>query len=814
MHIPQLATRSILLILSFIVGVAAVHAQSFKTPTAYPVGENPNGGAAGDFNADGKPDLAIGNVLGKSVSILLNNGDGTFKPAVNYTVDFNPEAVATGDFNADGKVDLAVGNFFGGPFSTGNISILLGIGNGTFQAAVNYDAGSPYSISVADLNADGKQDLAVASWTTNKATVLLGNGDGTFQSAVTYAVGTEPRDIAVADYNGDTKLDLAVSNTISSNISILPGNGNGTFQGAVNIDIGTRTFDIVTIDLNGDNKPDLITACVDANSILVLLGNGDGSFQTAVPYAVGNGPQRLALADFNGDGKTDVVAVNHGAIATYSVLRSNGNGTLQPAVTSPARNNAFTPIAADFDGDGKPDLAILNNNFDLVDVFLNSPKLTGLNFTATQTVSATVQVASFISYDNTKTAASFSATINWGDGTAPSAGTISANETGGFNVTGTHTYAASGNYNTTIEVADDSGNFASATGTASVLKAATTTTLSSSVNPSDLGQAVTYTATVTSASGTPSGTVQFKDSGIDLGTPVTLNGSGEATITTTPSEPGLHIITATYSGNATFEASTGTLAGGQQVRPRPQLSVNDVSVNEGDSGTRHLSFTVTLSAASNLTVTVDYATANFTTPTRLIATAGVDYEPQAGTLVFNPGDTTKHISINISGDTTNEEDENFFFNISNASNANIQKAQGLGTILNDDAPVLLTDANGRAIALDSVNMTVEPFSLSNTNNLSTTSRRVSIFVWRLGLLPGDNLENVTVILENIIFGNSELIVEYVGALTSVEGVTQINVILPASVDAPTDLTLKVRLRERGGPARGPASNGGKINVTP
>ncbi|HEX6718748.1 MAG TPA: Calx-beta domain-containing protein, partial [Pyrinomonadaceae bacterium] len=320
-------------------------------------------------------------------------------------------------------------------------------------------------------------------------------------------------------------------------------------------------------------------------------------------------------------------------------------------------------------------------------------------------VPATVQVATFITFDNTKTAASFTATINWGDGTAPSAGSVSANGSGGFNVTGTHTFTAAGNYNTTIQIADDSGNFASGTGTAVVV---------------------------------------------------------------------------------------------------PTVSVNDVSVNEGDSGTRSLTFTVTLSSPSSSTVTVDYATAAGT------ATAGVDYQSASGTLIFSPGDTTKNLSINVFGDTANEADETFFFNISNAVNATIVDAQGVGTILNDDAPVLLIDPNtGRAVALDSVTMTADPFSLTNPFNLDNQDhrRRVSLFVWRLGLLPTDTAANVTVTAEDGVGGVYSLAVEYVGAFTPVDGLTQIVVRLPDSInDAPGDLSVKVQLH-------GPASNSAIIKTT-
>ena len=143
-------------------------------------------------------------------------------------------------------------------------------------------------------------------------------------------------------------------------------------------------------------------------------------------------------------------------------------------------------------------------------------------------------------------------------------------------------------------------------------QATTTTAVSSSVNPADFGQSVTFTATVTSGAGTPSGTVQFKDNGNNLGAPVALN-AGVAQFTTSTLAVGQRItITADYNGDTNFAAGTGTLTGGQVVKAQPTLSINDVSIAEGDTGTTAMSFTVTLSAASNLTATVDFATANGT----------------------------------------------------------------------------------------------------------------------------------------------------------------------------------------------------------
>ena len=801
---------STLSLLVLLVSSQTASAQSFQpTPGTYSVGENPNSGAAGDFNGDGKLDLAIANVLHKNVSVLLNNGNGTFAGAVNYPVDFNPGATITADFNGDGKLDLATGNFFGGATSAGSISILLGNGNGTFQTAVNYAAGTPEDLAVADLNTDGKLDLVAASFSANKASVLLGNGDGTFQAAVPHSTGPGPAGVAIADFNGDSKLDLATANLGSSmisvnSISILIANGNGTFQDPVNHDLDTRTTDITARDLDGDTKQDLIVVGVDLDAIMVLMGNGNGTFQGPVSYATGgNEPQKLDLADFNGDGKIDVVTVNANIPSSYSVFRGVGNGTFLAVDNTPSRNQSWAPIAGDFDADGKPDLAIANNFFDVVDVFLNSPSVHAVNITATQGVAATVQVATFFDYDTSKTAATFNAMINWGDGTAATSGTVTANGSGGFNVTGTHTYAAPGTFNVNIQIVDNDNNFGRATGTATVT-AATTTTVSSSVNPSDFGQSVTFTATVTASAGTPSGTVQFKDNGSNLGTAVSLNGSGVATFSTSSLTVGTHTITAEYSGVTGFAASSGTLTGGQVVRPQPSLSVDDVSVAEGDSGTKTLTFTVSLSAASNLTVTANFATADAS------ANAGSDYQASTGSLTFNPGDTNKTVAVTITGDTTNEPDETFVVNISNPVNATVSDGQGVGTIVNDDAPVLLLDnTTGRALALDFMIVTRDPFTLLEPNYLSTMDkrRRVTLFVFRLGLLQTDTAADITVTAHDGAGGTYNLPVEFVSTLSGVDGVSQVVVRLPDTVaGTPRDLFVKVQVP-------GPASNEAVIKIS-
>jgi FG-GAP-like repeat/Abnormal spindle-like microcephaly-assoc'd, ASPM-SPD-2-Hydin len=341
---------------------------TFKTPlNSAALNTNPQGMAAKDLNGDGKLDLVIADSTAEVVSVLLGNGDGTFKARVDYPLGDTATAVDIADFNRDGKPDIAVVSGF-----SQTLSILLGKGDGTFQPHVDYPtAATPVQVTSADLNGDGFLDIVVANgYTPGAVSVYLGKGNGTFAPYVAYSAGTSVSSISLGDFNGDEKIDVAATSLNDNDVAILLGKGDGTFQAAVNYPTGFSPTSVSAQDFNGDGKLDLAILNSSVNntndniaSVMILLGRGDGTFHSNPSYpTAGSNPQQIVAADFNADGVPDLAITDLSQSAGLSVLLASGDGKFAPFVPYTTGISATAMAVGDFNGDKKPDLILTGMN--------------------------------------------------------------------------------------------------------------------------------------------------------------------------------------------------------------------------------------------------------------------------------------------------------------------------------------------------------------------------------------------------------------------------------------------------------------------
>jgi uncharacterized repeat protein (TIGR01451 family) len=366
--------------------------QTYTSAKEFLSGGTPSAVTTGDFNRDANVDVAVAN-YGTTVSVLLGSADGTFQASVDYPISTALlGGIAAGDFNGDARLDLAVTDRDGALF------ILFGNGDGTFQPALNLNIGaspvagaSSLGLAVGNFNGDQNLDIALLYWDpvnfASKILILLGNGDGTFHSTAAFDASGSLDSAVVADFNADGKLDLAVANStgvspsapgVEGNLVVFLGNGDGTFlKGPVLVDTGGTFRRLSVADFNSDGKPDLALITDETGGgVRVFLGNGDGSFQS--PALV---PQPdpfpsdvdVASADLNGDGKPDLVVTLAGAV--FDVQLGNGDGTFQPPLHFTLPNNGYFVAAKDLNGDGRPDLVFTDTNG--IEVVRNNAAIAG-----------------------------------------------------------------------------------------------------------------------------------------------------------------------------------------------------------------------------------------------------------------------------------------------------------------------------------------------------------------------------------------------------------------------------------------------------
>ncbi len=348
---------------------------TFQSAVSYPTPLSPQGVLLADFNGDGKLDIAVSDANG-GVDVLLNAGNGTFKPYVTSSAN-GPKLwyMAAYDFDGDGKMDIA-GNTLFQP----ELVVLHGNGDGTFTQTGRYAVDiNPTGLIVTDFNNDGIADLVVASGNSGvlgpdfghgNMTVLLGNGDGTFRAPQIYRAGNDTAAVVAGDFNKDGKQDLIAANVFTGDITYLRGTGGGSFAAGVSIPMspdGSQfgAVAVATADLNRDGNPDIIAGDSFNPRIVVALGNGDGTFGAPQATTVtGGSVSQLVTADLNGDGKPDVVAAGasgaSGAAGGVTVLLGNGSGGFAPATTPLTGINATSVALADLKGDGKVDIAAID----------------------------------------------------------------------------------------------------------------------------------------------------------------------------------------------------------------------------------------------------------------------------------------------------------------------------------------------------------------------------------------------------------------------------------------------------------------------
>jgi hypothetical protein len=515
---------------------------TFQTGTSLPAGTSESGVVVGDFNNDGRPDLAAANSGSNSVSILLNQGGRKFAPAVSYRtnkLDFTslPNLLTSADFNGDGRPDLAIATVTG-------IQVIRNVGGGKLFAPGAIELGGTGSpLFAVSLNGDAHRDIVVEAFGVfdiGSTQVLYGDGTGQFPQRFS-GPGSYPgyQGLAVGDFNGDGRLDLAYGGDSGSG-SILLNSGANSFANGPSID----GFNPVAGDFNNDGFSDLVISDPSTSNIVLYLNHGDGTFGAVSSYAGG----MVKAMDINKDGKRDLILTDDQR-NQVTVLLGNGNGTFQPARLSTVSQIPSGFTVGDFNRDGKLDVAVALDKS--IEVLLGRGDGTfapGTSYAAPTGVNSLLQTD--LRHDDKEDLLFTDGQLLWvmygnGNGSfqAPMSYDVGPNPiwltVGDFNEDGAPDVAVSEVQSSALALLLNTGG--------------TRISLKSSAASVHVGQPVTFTATVVaSVSGipVPTGTVAFKDGPKGIGFVHLSN--GKATFATSALSLGTHTITASYWETSSF----------------------------------------------------------------------------------------------------------------------------------------------------------------------------------------------------------------------------------------------------------------------
>ena len=705
---------------------------SFGAKQDFVTGADPVSVTAGDLNRDGKLDLAVANINSDTVSVLLNTtAPGAATPSFAAKQDFatgdGPVFVTVGDLNGDGKLDLVVANLIS------SVSVLFNTTAATtpsFAAKQDFATGDgPRSVSIGDLNLDGKLDLAVVNFNTNTVAVLLNTADPgaatpSFSAIHDFPTGIRPIYVSEGDLNGDGKLDLALVNLISNSVSVLlnttdPGAGTPNFSAKQDFATDFNPTSITAGDLNGDGKLDLAVANINSDNVSVLLnttapGAAIPSFATKQNFATGDGPVSVARGDLNVDGKLDLVVANVDSDSVSVLLNAptivtapelslqqgsapsnrqiatvsnyGGNGSLIVTVTSANPANGVT-ISNLVNSDGNITADIVASCGASTATFTLQGSDGSSTVSDTLTITVTANTAPVLTYQNQTVAlagsimiipatgpsdnVAVSSIVKQSNGTYT--GSISVNNTTG--VIAVSNAAPAGTHTITIRATDNCGATTDASFTLTVGKA---------------DQVITFDALANREIGDPDFAVSATSTS---GLPVSFAADGQCTLsgnTVHITSAGSCTITASQAGNNDFNAAPAvahsfTIANSTLIT----LSQSNYIVNESAG---FVAITVNRTGDLSLPVSVGYATDDTGssdvcgTLNTGLASSRCDFGLTSGTLMFAAGETQKTFIIPITQDSYTEGPEMF--------TVNLFKLNGIGASFGTPSSATVTIADG------------------------------------------------------------------------------------------------------------------------